>query len=216
MDYVVLFVTLVEEVGLIVTMLAYLVTNTEYFKDILRKRFTPKNQVFLIVIFGAVAIYGTYGGMIHKLTVSGAIANIRDLGPMIAGLVGGPLMGVTVGLIGGVHRYFIGGFTAIPCSLATVLAGVFSGILYKLRRGRFIGVTGAVAFAALMEGFHMILVLLLARPFSEAVLIVEELSIPMIVSNSLGVMIFAFMISNKIKELGLTGDRDKNTENGSN
>jgi sigma-B regulation protein RsbU (phosphoserine phosphatase) len=207
LDYVELFVTLIEEVGLIVTMLAYLVTNTEYFKDILRKRFTLKNQIILIIIFGAVSIYGTYGGIIHKLTTFGAIANIRDLGPMIAGLVGGPFMGVTVGLIGGIHRYFIGGFTCLPCSLATVLAGVFAGIIYKLKKGRFIGVLGAVVFAVLMEGFHMLITLLLAQPFSEAVLVVKELCIPMIVANALGVMIFAFMISNKIKELGLNGKR---------
>jgi sigma-B regulation protein RsbU (phosphoserine phosphatase) len=204
LDYVELFVTLIEEVGLIVTMLAFLITNTEYFKDILRKKFTLKNQIILIIIFGAVSIYGTYGGLIHKLTIFGAIANIRDLGPMIAGLVGGPFMGVAAGLIGGIHRYFLGGFTCLPCSLSTVLAGLFAGIIYKLRSGRFIGVLGAVVFAALMEAFHMVIVLLLAQPYSEAVLVVGELSIPIIVANSLGVMIFAFMISNKIKELELT------------
>jgi sigma-B regulation protein RsbU (phosphoserine phosphatase) len=32
------------------------------------------------------------------------------------------------GLIGGIHRYFLGGFTAIPCALATVIAGLAEGI----------------------------------------------------------------------------------------
>jgi len=62
-------------------MLAYLITNTEYFKEILHKKFTLRNQVCLIVIFGAVSIYGTYGGIIHKLEVYGAFTNIRDIGP---------------------------------------------------------------------------------------------------------------------------------------
>jgi len=57
-----LFVGLIEEVGLIVTMLAYLITNIEYFKEILNKKFTPKNQVYLIFIFGAVSIRHVRGG----------------------------------------------------------------------------------------------------------------------------------------------------------
>jgi sigma-B regulation protein RsbU (phosphoserine phosphatase) len=207
-----LFVGLIDEVGLIVTMLAYLITNTEYFKEILNKKFSLRNQVYLIVIFGAVSIYGTYGGVIHKLEVYGAFTNIRDIGPMVAGLIGGPAMGVAVGLIGGVHRYFLGGFTALPCALATVLVGLFGGILYRLRKGTFVSVAGAVTFAALMEAFHMVLVLLLARPYSQAVLVVKEVAMPMIVANALGIMIFAFMISNKIKELKAIEEREKSAQ----
>jgi len=208
LDCTELFVTLIEEVGLIVTMLAYLITHTEYFKEILDKRFTLKNQAILILILGAVSVYGTYGGIIHKLDVYGAITNIRDLAPMVAGLIGGPVMGVAVGLIGGVHRYFLGGFTVIPCAHATVLAGLFGGIIYKLRNGAFISVAGAVVFAALMESFHMALVLLLAHPYSQAVMVVKAVGLPMIAANSLGMMIFAFMISNKIKELKTIADRE--------
>jgi sigma-B regulation protein RsbU (phosphoserine phosphatase) len=93
---------------------------------------------------------------------------------MIAGLIGGPVIGLGAGLIGGIHRYFLGGFTCVPCSLATVLAGLFGGIIYILRRGKFIGVSGAVLFAALMETFHMILTLILAHPYSEAVKVVVD------------------------------------------
>jgi sigma-B regulation protein RsbU (phosphoserine phosphatase) len=128
---------------------------------------------------------------------------------MIAGLIGGPVIGLGAGLIGGIHRYFLEGFTCVPCSLATVLAGLFGGIIYLLRKGKFIGVPGAVLFAALMETFHMVLVLLLAQPYSEAVKVVEEVSIPMIFSNSLGMFIFAFIISNLIKERETAEERDK-------
>jgi sigma-B regulation protein RsbU (phosphoserine phosphatase) len=180
----------------VIVVLAYLITRTKYFMEILEKKFTLKNRAIMIVIFGAVSILGTYAG----IEVSGAIANVRDLGPMIAGLIGGPVIGVGAGLIGSVHRYFIGGLTSLPCSLATVFAGLFGGIIYLLKKREFIGVPGAVTFAAFMESFHMILLLLLVQPYSEAVSIVETISVPMIFSNALGMLIFAFIISNRIKE----------------
>lgn len=180
----------------VIVVLAYLITRTKYFMEILEKKFTLKNRAIMIVIFGAVSILGTYAG----IEVSGAIANVRDLGPMIAGLIGGPVIGVGAGLIGSVHRYFIGGLTSLPCSLATVFAGLFGGIIYLLKKREFIGVPGAVTFAAFIESFHMILLLLLVQPYSEAVSIVETISVPMIFSNALGMLIFAFIISNRIKE----------------
>ena len=199
-----LLLVLVEKICVIVV-IAYLITRTKYFREILDKKFTLKNRAIFILIFGAVSIFGTYSG----IKIPGAIANVRDLGPMIAGLIGGPVIGLGAGLIGGIHRYFLGGFTCVPCSLATVLAGLFGGIIYILRRGKFIGVSGAVLFAALMESFHMILVLILVRPYSEAVKIVVEVSIPMIFANSLGMFFFAYIISNRIRELETAEERDK-------
>ncbi len=121
-----LLLVLVEKICVIVV-IAYLITRTKYFREILDKRFTLKNRAILILIFGAVSIFGTYSG----IEIFGAIANVRDLGPMIAGLIGGPVIGLGAGLIGGIHRYFLGGFTCVPCSLATVLAGLFGGIIYE-------------------------------------------------------------------------------------
>ncbi|MEA3488610.1 MAG: LytS/YhcK type 5TM receptor domain-containing protein [Euryarchaeota archaeon] len=199
-----LLLVLVEKICVIVV-IAYLITRTRYFREILDKRFTLKNRAILILIFGAVSIFGTYSG----IAIFGAIANVRDLGPMIAGLIGGPVIGLGAGLIGGIHRYFLGGFTCVPCSLATVLAGLFGGIIYVLKRGKFIGVPGAVLFAVLMESFHMVLVLILARPYSEAVKVVEEISIPMIFANALGMLFFAYIISNWIRERETAEERDK-------
>ena len=199
-----LLLVLVEKICVIV-IIAYLITRTKYFREILDKKFTLKNRAILILIFGAVSIFGTYSG----IEIFGAIANVRDLAPMIAGLIGGPVIGLGAGLIGGIHRYFLEGFTCVPCSLATVLAGLFGGSLYLLRKGKFIGVPGAVLFAALMETFHMALVLLLAQPYSEAVKVVEDFSMPMILSNSVGMLIFAFIISNLIRERETAEERDK-------
>jgi sigma-B regulation protein RsbU (phosphoserine phosphatase) len=199
-----LLLLLVEKMCVIIVV-TYLLTRTSYFKEILEKKFTLKNQAFLSLVLGALSIFGTYAGF----DIFGARANVRDLGPMVGGLIGGPVIGLGAGLIGGVHRYFLGGFTCLPCSLATVLAGLFGGALYLLNKRKFIGIPGAVLFAALMESFHMGITLLLARPYAEALQVVKEVSVPMIFSNALGMFFAATIIANLIKERETAEERDR-------
>lgn len=199
-----LLLLLVEKMCVIIVV-TYLLTRTSYFEEIRERKFTLKNQAFLSLVLGALSVFGTYAGF----EIFGARANVRDLGPMIGGLIGGPVIGLSAGLIGGVHRYFLGGFTCLPCSLATVLAGLFGGALYLLNRRTFIGVPGAVLFAALMESFHMGITLILARPYAEALQVVEEVSVPMIFSNALGMFFAATIIANLIRERETAEERDR-------
>jgi sigma-B regulation protein RsbU (phosphoserine phosphatase) len=199
-----LFTDLVEKVCVIVV-IAYLLTRLKYFTEVLDGKLTIRNQIILILIFGGISIYGSYSGV----NIFGAIANVRDLGPMVAGLVGGPIVGLGAGLIGGLHRLTMGGFTCIPCSLSTILAGIFAGIIYLANKKRFIGIWGAVLFAILMESFHMVLALILASPFAQAMEVVEDLYIPMILANAVGMFIFALMITNLIKERATKRERDR-------
>jgi sigma-B regulation protein RsbU (phosphoserine phosphatase) len=199
-----LLLLLMEKMCVIIVV-TYLLTRTSYFEGILDKKFTLRNRAIMILVLGALSIYGTYAGF----EIFGARANIRDLGPMIGGLIGGPAIGLGAGLIGGVHRYFLGGFTCLPCSLATVLAGLFGGVLYLLNKRKFIGIPGAVLFAALMESFHMGITLLLARPYAEALQVVKEVSVPMIFSNALGMFFAATIIANLIRERETAEERDR-------
>jgi len=189
----------------VVVAFAYVVTRAGFFTEILDKKLNVRNQIILILLFGALSIFGTYGGL--KLP-SGAIANIRDLGPMVAGLVGGPLVGLGAGLIGGVHRYFLGGFVCIPCSLSTVIAGLLGGAIYRLKRGEFVAVWQAILFAVFMELSHMGLTLLIAKPYEQALGVVKEVILPMTGANALGMAIFAFIIRNLITEKRTAEERE--------
>ena len=110
------------------------------------------------------------------------------------------MIGLGAGLIGAVHRYFLGRLTQIPCSLATVIAGLAAGMIYKRQKGEFIGIRRATLFAILIESLHMGLILLIARPYSEALQVVKLISLPMILANAVGVAISALIVSNLIKE----------------
>lgn len=181
----------------VVILLAYVLTRTRAYAAIMnKKQLNLKQKLGLILVFGVFSIYGTLSG----IDILGAIANIRDLGPAIAGLIGGPLVGIGAGLIGGAHRYTMGGVTCIPCSLSTVIAGLAGGLIYKYRKGEFISITGAVVFMALMEAFHMGLAIAMVRPFSVIIPIIQKVIWPMIITNAVGMGIFAFIIHNLIRE----------------
>ena len=146
------------------------------------------------VFFGVLAVYGTMRGF----KVLGAIANIRDLAPLMAGVLGGPVAGTLAGIIGGIHRLSVGGFTAIPCSLATILAGLMAGILSKRIRGENLLAKGTT-LAITVEVFHMALILALARPFSEAMKTVGQIALPMIVANAAGMLLFLYLFREKMQ-----------------
>lgn len=200
-----LLLDLIEKICVILV-IAYLISRTKFFQEILDKKFTKKNMFLIILVFGALSIFGSYSGIV----IDGTMGNVRDLGPMIAGLVGGPIAGMGAGLIGGLYRYFfIGGFTTVSCSLATIFAGLFAGFIYLLNKGKFIGIWKAVIFAVAMESFHIGLVLLMAKPYSEALLVAGEVTLPMIISNAMGVLIFSYFINNFIRERETAKERDK-------
>lgn len=200
----------------VIVVVAYLFTRSRIFPEVLDGHPTLKTQALLIVVFGALSIYGTLSG----IEFMGSPINVRDLGPMLAGLLGGPVVGLGAGLIGAVHRMSMGGFTVVPCSVATICAGLFGGLIWLACRRKFCGITIAVIFAVLMEGFHMLLVLLLCQPFEKALAVVSLVSVQMILANAAGMLVFAIMIENLQKERRMQGERDtlmremerKNTE----
>ncbi|MDD4170004.1 MAG: SpoIIE family protein phosphatase [Desulfotomaculaceae bacterium] len=180
----------------VIMVVTYIITRSSFYGEIMAKKFSPRNQLLLVLVFGAFSIYGTLGG----IELLGAFANIRDLGPTIAGLIGGPIVGLGAGLIGGLHRLTLGGFTCYPCSLSTVLAGLIGGGIYLLRKGEFPSIKGAVLLSVAIEILHLGIVLIISKPFSQAFALVQQIIAPMILANGAGMAVFAFMINNLIKE----------------
>jgi serine phosphatase RsbU (regulator of sigma subunit) len=187
---------------------AKIFTRLETGLDIQDRTKKTIRTVLLTLLFGGLAIFATLRG----IDFMGAVANARDLAPLIAGMLGGPVAGIGAGLIGGVHRFFYGGFTSIPCSIATIIAGIVGGIIYKLNKGNFISPHFAVILGIVMESFHMALVLLLSRPFEQALFVVKNIALPMIVSNALGLGLFSLIIQNYGKKQEIEAARNK-TEN---
>jgi len=183
---------LINRVGLIL-ILAFLLSRLGMFRKLVAKRkISLIDKLALAVIFGSFGIIGTYTG-IH---IQGAIANSRVIGVFVGGLLGGPFVGILSGVIAGGHRYLIdiGGFTALACAVSTISEGALAGILKK----RFDRSDHRFTFA-LLAGFgaevlQMVIILLLARPYGDAMDLVQIIGIPMILANGIGIAVFIAMV----------------------
>ena len=135
-------------------------------------------------------IFGIYGN-ISGFTLNDAVVSVRDMGPMLAGFVSGPIAGLIAGIIAGLHRLTMGGVTMYACIVATCSIGLICGFISMKFRKFITKPYFALLVSALMEIFHLSIVLLMVRPFDTALTIVKSIAIPMIVVNALG---FALMI----------------------
>lgn len=186
-----LSIILVQRIA-IIAVLAYVLSHTQAFRLIFKENTTIREKLVLIFIFSLISIAGTYFG----IPIEGALANVRDTGSIVAGLLAGPAVGIAVGFISGLHRIYLGGFTAVQCGIATVLGGILAGYIHirtKPRSPEWItGIITGVCVILLSMG----LILLFAKPYETALSLVKQITIPMSLANALGIAIFMIIIHN--------------------
>jgi two-component system, LytTR family, sensor histidine kinase LytS len=189
---------LVSQGGLIL-FFAFLLTRIKCLRSLIfPTKFLFKKSLILILYFSGLGIMGTYTG----IPVMGALANARVVGVFVGGLIGGPVVGFLSGFLAGFHRFAIDpdGFTSVACMLSTLAEGVVAGLLSK----RFRQIENKWLFAALWGAFaevvQMGIILIVARPFSEALELVELIAFPMIIGNAIGISMFIAIIEDVLKE----------------
>lgn len=180
---------MVERMSMAAT-LAFILSQTNLFRRINYQSVSAIDKIKLSIIFGLIGIAGTYAG----IPINDALANSRVVGVMAAGLIGGPAMGVTAGVIAGGHRYFMGGFTAFSCSLANICEGLLAGLISKYYPYHPVPWWVALLSGIVGEIMQMLIILLTARPFDMAFELVSDIAVPMIVANSIGLSIFMLII----------------------
>jgi len=164
-------------------------------------------KIALFLFFALISIGGTYMGV----KVQGAIANARAIGPVLAGLIGGPALGLGVGLVSGLHRYSLGGFTALACGLSTTVEGLIGGLAgLVLRRSasheRALSPLTAGLTMLLAEVVQMAIILAVARPFADAWALVRVIGLPMILANSCGAALFMSILRDRLNIYDLAGN----------
>lgn len=205
---------MIERMGLIVT-IAFLITRLKSFRRMIQQSLGVWDKLVIMAVFGLFGIISTYTGIvvspdqvvnrewIPAVASDNAIANTRNLGVVIGGLLGGPVVGFGVGVIAGVHRYFLGGFTGMACMISTITGGLISGFIGKRYRGQGKGMITpslAVFVGMMVEMLQMGIILLIARPYDQALHLIRFIGIPMIVVNAFGIMIFVLIIHSVLRE----------------
>ena len=151
------------------------------FRELLHKSaHSPKELLAVTAIFSMFALFSTWSGV----PVEGSLVNVRIIAVMSGGILFGPWVGIITGLIAGTHRYLIdiGGVTALPCFITSILAGCIAGwINRKIPKAQHwrAGILGGM----LCESLTMILVVVWAPSITLGLDIVSKIGIPMILGS---------------------------------
>lgn len=168
----------------------FFLTRTPLFRKLLHKEnenHTALELAAVTAIFSLFAIFGTLSG----INVEGSLINVRTIAIMSGGILFGPWVGIITGVISGTHRFLIDihGPTSIPCLITSITAGVLSGYINKKVKKALHWKVGILA-GMLCETLTMVLILLMARPFSLGLDIVMNIAAPLILgASSIGLIV---------------------------
>ena len=191
-------IPLIERMLVIVVVL-FIFTKTEMFKKLVTGAATLTDKIWTVALGGGLSIYGVFRG----IDVNGLIFNFSAIGPIVAGLLGGPVVGGLAGLIGCIYRLAQGGPTAVGCSLAILAAGLIAGFAVRWWQGR-ITVFKAAVLTVIIEWIHLLIIvpgcglLMGTQTVDEIIAIIGSTFLPITIVNTLGVALFAYFAKEHI------------------
>jgi two-component system, LytTR family, sensor kinase len=149
--------------------------------------------------FSGISVLGSYLGVTLP---GGVIANTRAVGAVAAGFVGGPWLGMAVGITAGAHRMTLGGYTALAGAIATTMEGLVSGLVQRWLAdrsgpGRLPEWWLAAGVTAITETVHMGIVVAVSRPLADAIDVVMVIGPSMILANATGAALFALVMRDR-------------------
>ncbi len=158
-----------------------------------------REKLVLALLFGGLGCVGSGIG----IEFHNSLINTRVIGVAVGGLIGGPLVGILSGAIAGLHRILFvkaGTATALVCGVSMMIEGAFAGALsrYSPRFKKLWPLATLTVIAC--ELFRKLMLLLFIRPFDFAVLLVKNMTVPMLIINSLGVALFITFIESVEEE----------------
>lgn len=177
----------------VMLILMLIATKTRFFKNLMHMKFTKKDLFFAFVVF---AVLGC-AASVYNIPINDSFANVRNLIILIAGLFGGPFVGIPAGLVSGGFRFFEGGTTALPCSLATVIAGFVGSAVYLINNKKFLRGKYAVILMFLYVGFEMLIIIFLTPP-NISIPYINDIYPLMLFGQVLGMVLF-IMIFREVK-----------------
>lgn len=191
---------LLNNLGYIIA-LAFFFTKFKRARNIFtKKEYTKLDIILLSIFFSFLSIIGTYTGIYYR----GAIVNTRNIGVAVAGIIGGPQVGIITGCIAGIHRFFIDtqSPTTIACGISSIIGGFITTLFFRKTNEKNCYIYGFIS-GFLIENLSMILILITGfflYNFNIAIDIVKNIYIPMILANALGVSIVIIIIEDLISE----------------
>ena len=184
--------------------LLYVILTFLMWRNLKDKEIKTDTRIAIGAFYGILSIMSTH----FAIDYTDMLLNVRDLGPMCAGLFFDPVSGIIAGLIGGIERYIVGTYfgvgeyTRVACSISTCLAGFFAAFMHVfIFKGKKPSITYAFFMGAVIEVFHMYVVLITHRnDMSMAFYVVRICSGPMIIFSGLGLALISTAIKKSLGE----------------
>ncbi|ASN04522.1 LytS/YhcK type 5TM receptor domain-containing protein [Virgibacillus necropolis] len=207
-----LTIILFERLGLLLV-LAFVLTRIPGFRSLLYREFSKRMSFVHACMFGLFGIAGTITGIViegDSVVVRDFIWSIGDgqmvvssslVAIVIAGLLGGPVVGLGAGIIAGSHLFFVGGIGVIANSLVNPLTGLLAGLTARFfSNERVISPMKALFIGIFPPVLQMHLLLIFASYPDGMIAIVNTIGLPLVLSNSIAIAIFTAMIGIVLKE----------------
>ncbi|MEN6395549.1 MAG: LytS/YhcK type 5TM receptor domain-containing protein, partial [Methanoregula sp.] len=168
----------------VIFLFAYLFSRSRFYTAILEHKASVALQVFLAVVFGLLSVYGLSSG----ITFYTANVNIRDFGPMAAGLACGPYVGLGAGIIGFLYRLSLGGTNVYAVAIGPLAAGITGGLVYYFSNRDLVPTKKAVIVTVVVETFVSAIALVVrifnGDSIADVMTVAVNVALPMIIMTT--------------------------------
>ncbi|WP_373896187.1 LytS/YhcK type 5TM receptor domain-containing protein [Virgibacillus sp. CBA3643] len=207
-----LTIILFERLGLLLV-IAFVLTRIPGFRSLIYREFSGKMALIHAGVFGLFGIAGTITGVVitedftvlrdfvwmvedDQMVVSSSLVAI-----VIAGLLGGPLVGVGAGIIAGVHLFLLGGVGFLANSLVNPLTGLLAGYTARFfSQERVISPMKALFIGVFPPILLMHFLLIFNTGATDMIAAINMIGLPVVLSNSIAIAIFTAMIGIVLRE----------------
>lgn len=207
-----LTVVLFERLGLLLV-IAFVLTRSPGFRSLLYREFSIKMAGIHACVFGLFGIAGTLTGVVignDFTVVHEFVWNVEDnqmvvssslVAIVIAGLLGGPVVGLGAGIIAGTHLFFLGGIGFLANSLVNPLTGLLAGFTARFfSQERVISPIKALFIGIFPPILLMHLLLIFDSQDRTMIELINTIGLPVVLSNSIAIAIFTAMIAIVLRE----------------
>jgi len=150
----------IKDVSIIV-LTAYPLTLYNRIQRSISMEATLSDRTVLTLVFASLVICGN---LTTTAVFNDAVFNSGLVASVVGGVIAGPAVGSIAGLMGGVHRLSIGGFTMVADCLADIFGGLVGGLVYCRAKQRRLKFTYSFLAGIVGSILNNVLILMLAEP----------------------------------------------------
>lgn len=205
-------VILLERIGILL-IIAFVFTRIPNFKALLYREHNWKMTIIHSCVFGIFAIASTHFGivivngdiisqhLIWSVESNEMVVSLSLVAIVIAGLLGGPLVGLGAGIIAGIDLMILGGIGWFANMLVNPITGLLAGLTGRFfSKARVISPIQAL-FIGVFPPILQMQFLFVLYPQNPTILeFVNLTGLPLVLTNSIAIAIFTAMIKIVLQE----------------